>query len=534
MKHMKMNRRMIGGLAASFAGLFILNAFLLVHTWFPEYQVVRILASSADLTAFYFLIYLWALLPEKRDRLIARLLGAAAGLAFFFAAGEAFTRFWYDQPFVPWTDLSYIPAIVDMVFHVETGEAVTLGVVMVIVAVFGLAIAFLFRWIIRGARSAGPVYLAVPALFLALSLTLGFDRTLGNLVTSSLGTRRSETVTMRYDPPAVRSGPEYGFPFLRDGDIYLILVESYGHTLFTNPSHRELILPFYAEYQGVLDGAGLTVGSTFLDSPTTGGRSWFADATLWTGIRVDNQQLYDDLVGSGVKSLPALLTGAGYSSALIAPGTKEADGDWRATYPFDRYIFRWDFGYEGPFFNLGAMPDQFILKRTAETAADPAHAGKPFFATVILVSSHVPFDRVPLYIEDWEDLGDGEVYNGMEMRLFANNWLTGGEYPEGYTAGIMYSLRSTFEFLIRYLPENAVAVVVGDHQPRLPVRERGASSSVPIHVISRRGDLPDAFSAFGFTPGLVPEQPLPHRGMELFMSDFLAVAHGIPVSPFTP
>ena len=120
------------------------------------------------------------------------------------------------------------------------------------------------------------------------------------------------------------------------------------------------------------------------------------------------------------------------------------------------------------------------------------------------------------------------------MRLFAKNWLTGGEYPEGYTAGIMYSLRSTFEFLIRYLPENAVAVVVGDHQPRLPVRERGASSSVPIHVISRRGDLPDAFSAFGFTPGLVPEQPLPHRGMELFMSDFLAVAHGIPVSPFTP
>ena len=74
---------------------------------------------------------------------VAPLLGAAAGLAFFFSAGEAFTRFWYDQPFVPWTDLAYIPAIADMVFHVETGAAVTLGVVMVVVAVIGLAIALL-------------------------------------------------------------------------------------------------------------------------------------------------------------------------------------------------------------------------------------------------------------------------------------------------------------------------------------------------------------------------------------------------------
>ena len=87
---------------------------------------------------------------------------------------------------------------------------------------------------------------------------------------------------------------------------------------------------------------------------------------------------------------------------------------------------------------------------------------------------------------------------------------------------------------MRYLPEDALAIVVGDHQPRLPIRERDAGSSVPVHVISRRKDLPAAFGAYGFTRGLVPDQAKPHRGMEQFLSDFMNVVYGIASTPFTP
>lgn len=48
-----------------------------------------------------------------------------------------------------------------------------------------------------------------------------------------------------------------------------------------------------------------------------------------------------------------------------------------------------------------------------------------------------------------------------------------------------------------------------------------ASWSVPIHVISRNRGYLQPFLNRGDTPGLIPAQPLPHRGMQTFLPDFL-------------
>jgi hypothetical protein len=42
-----------------------------------------------------------------------------------------------------------------------------------------------------------------------------------------------------------------------------------------------------------------------------------------------------------------------------------------------------------------------------------------------------------------------------------------------------------------------------------------------VHVISRNADFIREFARRGFTPGLVPNQPLPHPGMETLFWDLL-------------
>ena len=50
-------------------------------------------------------------------------------------------------------------------------------------------------------------------------------------------------------------------------------------------------------------------------------------------------------------------------------------------------------------------------------------------------------------------------------------------------------------------------LVLGDHQPLAAVSGEGASWEVPVHLITARAEVSDAFLAQGFVPGLVPRRP---------------------------
>jgi hypothetical protein len=131
---------------------------------------------------------------------------------------------------------------------------------------------------------------------------------------------------------------------------------------------------------------------------------------------------------------------------------------------------------------------------------------------------------LPPYIEDWSRIGDGSLYRRESPRIFDNNWLHGGEYPEGYTASIEYELRIIRDYITQFAAEDGVFIVVGDHQPRIPIAEEDATYSVPIHVISKEPDVPRSFLQYGFTPGLEPGQSPPHRRMDEFFAMFLEAA----------
>ena len=71
-------------------------------------------------------------------------------------------------------------------------------------------------------------------------------------------------------------------------------------------------------------------------------------------------------------------------------------------------------------------------------------------------------------------------------------------------------------------------IVVGDHQPRYPIREREATMGVLMHVVSRETSVVNAFLPHGFSPGFVPPVDHPLVGMESFYGIFLDVAAGRP------
>jgi hypothetical protein len=61
---------------------------------------------------------------------------------------------------------------------------------------------------------------------------------------------------------------------------------------------------------------------------------------------------------------------------------------------------------------------------------------------------------------------------------------------------------------LRLRPDlDLVLLVLGDHQPLAAVSGEGASWEVPVHLITQRAAVRDAFLAEGFVPGLVPRRP---------------------------
>ena len=255
--------------------------------------------------------------------------------------------------------------------------------------------------------------------------------------------------------------------------------------------------------EGDLIESGFKIASSFLESPVSGGFSWLAEATFLTGLWIDRQEVYDLLLSTKAESLPRFLESLGYQTLVAMPGIVK--GEWPegiSFYGFDDHLYSWDFEYAGPMFSYVAVPDQYTIWKTFERI-QTTRIG-PVYAEYVLVSSHAPFNRIPPVIENWE-LGDGSIYNSLEIEEFDNSWISGDEYDEGYVASIAYVIRSITLFLTQFLDDDQIVILVGDHQPKRPVRESDAPKLVPIHLISRQAAFPEAFSAHGFCDGIKPE-----------------------------
>jgi hypothetical protein len=308
---------------------------------------------------------------------------------------------------------------------------------------------------------------------------------------------------------------------LKGRDIYLVYLESYGTTVFDTSEFRAGLSEAMGQFESSLRAAGYTIASNRLVSPTFGGGSWLAHATLASGVRLNDPAVYNLLLDSGRKLLPAYLKSAGWRAIDIAPGIKAPSAKATAAWGFDREVFANDLDYRGPSFGWFAIPDQFTLDRAASirSALGPA---PPVFTQVILVSSHIPFAPVPPYVADWTDSGTFASVSTAVMEEVRRqpDW---SDLATEYLNSLRYDFTVLAGWLTHRINGNGLVILLGDHQPPAIVGGQPQPPwTVPIHVMSRDPKLITPFVAQGYVPGLFPTQPPPYPGMETFLSQFLA------------
>ena len=185
-----------------------------------------------------------------------------------------------------------------------------------------------------------------------------------------------------------------------------MFVESYGRVAVQIAPRIDAVLD-----QGTaqLRAAGFSSRSAFLTSPTFGGLSWLAHSTLQSGVLVDGQRRYDQLVKADRVTLTRAFKRAGWRAVGVMPANRRAWPEGHSFYRYDAIYDRRNLGYRGPDFGLPPMPDQytFLALQRRELAR---RQRPPLFAEVDLISSHAPWTRIPRLIS-WDDVGDGSIFD---------------------------------------------------------------------------------------------------------------------------
>jgi hypothetical protein len=308
---------------------------------------------------------------------------------------------------------------------------------------------------------------------------------------------------------------------LRGKDVLLVFVESYGRVALDDPGLSGGIVRALDDGTRELQQDGYQARSAYLTSPTFGALSWLAHATLQSGLWVDSQQRYDQLVTTSRETLTSLFGRAGWRTVAAVPAN---DRDWPqgAFYGFDHVYDSRNIGYRGPRFGYPTMPDQFTLDAVRRLELTPGRR-RPVMAEIDLISSHAPWSRTPHLVAQ-VDVGDGSVFDGMPDTLAseADIWPDPQRVRAAYAGAIEYSLRSVVTYLDTYSDDDTVVVMVGDHQPATIVSGEHSGHDVPITVISHDPAVLDRIAGWDWDPGLRPSPDAPVWRMDAFRDRFLA------------
>jgi hypothetical protein len=319
---------------------------------------------------------------------------------------------------------------------------------------------------------------------------------------------------------AIRKGNETpsSLDRLKGASVYLFFVESYGQTIFADKRHFQKIRPFLNNLERSLIARKFSIYSSFFKSPTYGGTSWLAHAALAGGVHLKNQMDYNLLITSKTKTIAKYFNAAGYRTISVMPGTQ---WPWPegAFFGYQQKYYAWNFDYKGPPYGWSTMPDQYVLEYIYRR--EIRERTKPLFIEFILGSSHAPFHLQPPFLKDWSQIADGAVYNKKQAVTFPVVWPDLSNASEAFVTAIIYELNVITGFIKRYVNDNTLIIFLGDHQPNVQITGKDRPWSVPVHVVSRNRELVEPFRKRGYTPGLVPIHPPPHRGMETFLYEFL-------------
>ncbi|KGN31654.1 sulfatase [Knoellia sinensis KCTC 19936] len=304
-------------------------------------------------------------------------------------------------------------------------------------------------------------------------------------------------------------------------DVLFIFIESYGRVSLegSEPEKVREVLDSGADRLG---GLGFRAASGYLTSPTFGGSSWLAHATLQSGLEVSNQDRYDRLLASDRTTLASAFSDAGWRTVGVLPSIRDQWPEGEDFYGFDAIHGSAGLGYAGPKFGFSDVPDQFALA-AFERLEIGVSQRDPVMAQIQLTSSHGPWAPVPTFVDPAE-LGDGSGFREVHDRAVtaAELWRDREDVPPAYRASIAYSLTSALDFVASRHDDDLVVVMLGDHQPATIITGFGGNRDVPVSVIAKDPAVLDAVSEWAWTDGLRPEAAAPVWPMADFRDRFIA------------
>lgn len=472
-----------------------------------------------------------ALVPWRRVRqLLAASVGLVLGAVVVVRVLDLGFERILDRPFDPVTDWVYLGPGVGVL-----GDSIGMGAARATAVAAGLlALALLVLLAVAAVlaaatvaahrRTAVTVALAITLPAIALTpitrsgpggaVALAVDEV--RQVRADLADRRTFDVEIASDAYAA-TPPAALLRGLRGKDVLVVFVESYGRVAVEGsdvaPDLDDGVDTVLEEGTRRLRAAGWSARSAFLTSPTFGAASWLAHSTLQSGLWVDSQRRYDQLLDADRLTLASAFEGAGWRTVFDVPANTRDWPEGAGFYGFDRLYDSRNVGYRGPEFGYASMPDQYTLARFRRLELEPADR-RPVMAEIDLISSHHPWAPSPDLVP-WDQVGDGSVFAGTPTQPGSS------DVRELYAQSIEYSMSTLVSFLETYPDPDLVLVVLGDHQPHSYVTGPDPGHDVPISVIAQDPSVTRRIADWGWQPGLHPSADATVWRMDAFRDRFL-------------
>ncbi|WP_242665421.1 MULTISPECIES: CDP-alcohol phosphatidyltransferase family protein [unclassified Nocardioides] len=469
------------------------------------------------------LLVVVALLPWRpARRLAAAVIGVALAVVVVLTVLDVGFERVLDRPFDPVADWVYLADGVGVLgdsIGVAAARATAVAALVLVVAVLVLLPLAAVR--VSGTVATHPR----AAVSVALALLLAPITQLGS--TSAAVLAYDEVVQVRADLADRRTfGREIaadryaGVPAdrllrgLRGKDVLVVFVESYGRVAVQGTSYSPGIAAVLDDGSHRLRAAGYASRSAFLTSPTFGAGSWLAHASVQSGLWVDSEQRYEQLLGQDRLTLTSAFGAAGWRTVFDVPADTRDWPEGADFYGFDHLYDSRNVGYRGPEFGYAPMPDQYTLKTFQHLELDPADR-PPVMGEIDLVSSHHPWAPSPELVP-WDQVGDGSVFADVPTQPDSSDVQT------LYGQSVEYTMGTLVSWLETQPDPDLVLLVLGDHQPHSYVSGPDPGHDVPVSLIARDRGVVRRIADWGWQPGLHPSPDAPVWPMNVVRDRFLA------------
>jgi hypothetical protein len=494
--------------AMAFVALALLNFGLTFDSLWPTLWIRPRSDLSIELAA---VVLALALAAARFGPPPRRLL---AGLAMAFtvlALGryvEVTARELYGRPINLHYDVPHVPRVIAM--FAETAPlwltlATFTGVAVGLVALYALAH---WAWARIGAALAVPASRRAIALA-AAGVCAAYPFASGGFAAPVSGSFARQGVLFAQavtgSGPNLGASPDFsaGLEGVRGADVFVVFVESYGAATYDRAALAPRVAASRAALAAAAAARGHAIVSAFVESPTFGGASWLAHASLLAGVEIRDGDAYNLLTLQRRDTLAHAFARAGYRTVALMPGLRQ---DWRegvALYGFDAVYDAGRLDYRGPAFGWWRIPDQYALGKLDRTEVAPA-ARPPLFMFFPTITSHAPFRPLPPYQPDWARLLSDAPYDAGVVAALRNERAEWTDLDPAYADAIGYVFTALAGYLRERPDADFVLIVLGDHQPPAGVAGEQPSWDVPVHVIARRRAIVDELIASGFTNGVDP------------------------------